>query len=187
MTQTTHPHALALSDGHGGADEVRRETDDRPIDPTDYALLNAIYGTMLVGVVVVATRERGPREPISGPELVPLAAATFALSKVVAREKIGAWVRDPFVEVHQEEGRRPAGEGLRHALGELLTCSRCLGAWSALGLVGLRTASPTAGRTVTNILAASAGNDFLQAGFRLLAETVNATEQRARKDASDTA
>jgi hypothetical protein len=40
-----------------------------------------------------------------------------------------------------------------------------MGAWSALGLVALRLHAPPAGRTLTTVLAASAGNDFLQAGF----------------------
>ena len=40
-----------------------------------------------------------------------------------------------------------------------------MGAWSALGIVALRLHAPPAGRTLTTVLAASAGNDFLQAGF----------------------
>jgi hypothetical protein len=39
--------------------------------------------------------------------------------------------------------------------------------------VGLRIANPEAGRTVTAVLAASAGNDWLQAGFKLLTEQTN--------------
>ena len=49
-------------------------------------------------------------------------------------------------------------------------------AWSALGLVGLRTASPPAGRTVSTVLAVSAANDFLQAAFRLICHRVNRLE-----------
>jgi hypothetical protein len=130
-----------------------------------------------MAAVVVATRERAREDPISGPELIPIAAATFALSKVIAREKIGSWMREPFVE--QDGGdRKPRGRRMQRAMGELLTCSRCVGAWSALGIVGLRLASPEAGRTVTNVLAASAANDWMQAGFKLLAAAVNRAEPR---------
>jgi Protein of unknown function (DUF1360) len=52
-------------------------------------------------------------------------------------------------------------------------CTRCVGAWSALGLVGLRVVSPRAGRTVTAVLATSAGNDFLQAGFEAICGVAN--------------
>jgi Protein of unknown function (DUF1360) len=135
-----------------------------PTEPVDYAALNAVYAALLIGLVV-ATRRREQDDPIAATELGPLAAATFALSKVIAREKIGAWVREPFVE-QEGDRRKPRGRRIRRAVGELVTCTRCVGAWSALGIVGLRLSSPEAGRIVTNVLAVSAANDWLQAGFR---------------------
>jgi hypothetical protein len=158
--------------------EVRRETDDRPTEPVDYAALNAVYGVLLAGVLI-ATRDRTREDPIEVRELIPLGAATFALSKVIAREKIGSWVRDPFVEVDHGE-RRPRGRRLRRAVGELVTCTRCVGAWSALAVVGLRVAEPGAGRTVANVLAASAANDWLQLGFKLAAAHTNRAEAAQR-------
>ncbi|MEA2438725.1 MAG: hypothetical protein QOH76_149 [Thermoleophilaceae bacterium] len=152
------------------------EADERPAEPVDYAALNAVYGVLLT-TLVITTRERAREDPISGRELVPIAAATFALSKVIAREKIGSWVREPFVDDPVGE-RRPRGHSLQRAVGELVTCTRCVGAWSALGIVGLRLASPDSGRIVTNVLAASAGNDWLQSGFKLLCARVNRTEQQ---------
>ena len=139
--------------------------DERP-EPVDYAAINAVYAALAAGLLY-ATRERAAEDPITVRELVPLSAATFALSKVIAREKIGSWVREPFVDDPIGE-RRPRGRRLQRAVGELVTCTRCVGAWSALGIVGLRVASPTSGRTVANVLAASAANDWLQAGFRWL-------------------
>ena len=151
----------------------------RPTQPVDYAVLNAVYGALFVGTVL-ATRKRAPhQDPIAFHELIPMSAATFTLSKVIAREKIGTWMRDPFVEhVDDTQPRRPRGRRLRRAVGELVTCTRCVGAWSALGVVGLRAADPHAGRLVTNVLAASAANDFLQAGFKLLTNQSNSIEKR---------
>jgi hypothetical protein len=60
-----------------------------------------------------------------------------------------------------------------------MTCTRCMGAWSALALVGLRLHAPRAGRTVTTVLAASAGNDALQAGFSWLCSRANETAASA--------
>jgi hypothetical protein len=156
--------------------ETQSETADRPVEPVDYAKLNALYGALLAGVLMT-TRERAREDPIQTRELIPIAAATFALSKVIAREKIGAWMRDPFVAVEDGE-RRPRGTRLRRAVGELVTCTRCVGAWSALTVVGLRMVDPASGRTVTNVLAASAANDWLQAGFKLLTTETNLTEQQ---------
>jgi hypothetical protein len=143
----------------------------RQVEPEDYAALNAVYAALLAGVVI-GLGERADRDPVRPIELVPLGAATFAVSKVVAREKIGSWMREPFVEDAVHRGR-PRGNRIQRALGELVTCSRCVGAWSALGVVGLRLAAPRSGRVVTAVLATSAVNDFLQAGFAWVRDSAN--------------
>jgi len=145
----------------GGPDE----TVEKPAEPLDYAVFSAAYGSLL-GALLLATRSgAAATEPITGSELVPMGAATFTLSKLVVHEKVESWVRAPFVAIEDGE-RRPKGRRLRYVAGELLTCTRCVGGWSALGIVALRVSSPPAGRAFTAILAASAMNDFLQAGFR---------------------
>jgi hypothetical protein len=153
-------------------DAFAREPGD--VEPVDYAQINAVYGLLLAGVIL-ATRKQARRNPIGAGELAPMAAATFTLSKVVAREKIGTWMREPFVEDDSGGDRRPQGRRLRRAIGELVTCTRCVGAWSALGIVGLRLANPDAGRVVTSVLATSAANDWLQAGFAWLTGRANRT------------
>jgi hypothetical protein len=136
----------------------------------DYAAINAVWVALAAGLIA-STRARASRDPITNKELIPLSAATFALSKAVARERIGTWVREPFVD--EEDGQQPKGGRLRRALGELVTCTRCVGTWSALGVVGLRIVHPEAGRTVSMILASSAANDWMQSGFKLLNEHTN--------------
>jgi len=151
------------------------ETVDRtPTEPADYAALSAFYGALLAGTAVSA---RG-RPPIPLAEIPSIAAASFALSKLVVHEKVESWVRRPFVD---EQNRRPKGGRLRYAVGELLLCTRCAGAWSSLGLVALRLHAPAAGRTVSAVLAASAGNDLLGAAFSYLCAHANA-EQKVAED-----
>ena len=138
----------------------------------EYGALNAVYVAALAALVA-GTRSRDQEvRGLLGAELVPLSAATFAVAKMISREKIGTWVREPFVEDAAGRGR-PRGGSARRALGELVTCSRCVGAWTALGLVALRLAHPRAGRTVTAVLATAGANDFAQAGFRGLCEWSN--------------
>ncbi|MGI8411309.1 MAG: DUF1360 domain-containing protein [Solirubrobacteraceae bacterium] len=72
--------------------------------------------------------------------------------------------------------RHPRGHGLRYAIGELMACSRCVGSWSALGLIGLRVASPSASGAVATVLAAGGANDFLQAAFRILRDRADQLE-----------
>ena len=147
-----------------------------PTEPADYAALSAIYGALLAGTAVSA---RG-RAAIPAAELPTLAAASFALSKLVVHEKVESWMRRPFVD---EQRRKPKGRRLRYAVGELLTCTRCTGAWSALGLVALRVHAPAAGQTVSAVLAASAGNDLLQAAFQYLCAHAT-TEKQLAEDPS---
>jgi len=139
-----------------------------PTEPADYAALSVTYAALLAGTAISARN----RAPVPTHELAALGAASFALSKLVVHEKVESWVRRPFVD---EQRGKPKGRRLRYAIGELLTCTRCTGAWSALGLVALRTHAPAAGRTVTTVLAASAGNDLLQAAFTYLCRQANAT------------
>src|SRR3954452_24860865 len=150
---------------------VVRPVSQTPTEVTDYAALSALYGTLLGTTAIIARR----REAIPRDELPALAAATFALSKLVVHEKVETWVREPFVEEHPD-GRRPKGRRLRYAIGELLTCTRCTGAWGSLALVALRLHSPAAGRIATTVLATSAGNDFLQTGFSYLCSLSNRTQ-----------
>jgi uncharacterized protein DUF1360 len=148
-----------------------------PTEPADYAALSAVFGALLAGTAISA---RG-RDPIEAHELPALGAAAFALAKLVVHEKAESWVRRPFVD---ERRGRPKGRRLRYAVGELLTCTRCTGAWGALGLVALRIHAPAAGRTVTAVLATSAGNDLLQASFSFLCAHANAERQGAARAAS---
>jgi hypothetical protein len=154
-----------------------RPIEQTPTEPSDYAALSLAYGSLLA-VLAASARDR---QAIAPRELLPLSAATFALSKLIVREKAETWIRRPFVEEAPGEAR-PRGRGLRYAVGELLTCTRCTGAWSALSLVGLRLYAPRTAQTVTAVLAASAGNDLLQAGFSWLCARATSQQHEAQAD-----
>jgi hypothetical protein len=149
---------------------------ETPTEPSDYAAISLVFGSLLAGL---AASSRS-RDPIPRADLLPLSAATFSLSRLIVHDKVESWLREPFVAEEEGGTKRPKGTRLRYATGELLSCTRCMGAWSALALVGLRLHAPRAGRTVTTVLAASAGNDALQAGFSWLCARAN--EQSATAD-----
>jgi Protein of unknown function (DUF1360) len=142
---------------------------ETPTEAVDYAAINVVWAGLATGVLL-ATRDDAP----PAHELPVLGLATFALTKALAKEKVGTWVREPVVD---EESRRPKGRRLRFAVGELLTCTRCLGTWGSLGLVALRVARPREGRILTTVLAGAGLNDWLQSGFTLLCNRAN-VEQR---------
>jgi hypothetical protein len=153
-----------------------RPVTQTPTEAVDYAALTGVYGVLL-GATAASARDR---EPVAYGEVPLLAAATFALSKLIVHEKVESWIRTPFVD-EQPDRRRPKGRRLRYAVGELLTCTRCTGAWSALGLVALRLHAPATGRTVATVLAASAGNDMLHAAFQWLCAGADTQQTRARE------
>ena len=149
-----------------------------PADAHDYATVNVVWGALLTALLAATSRDAKPGP--AGAELPVFGLATFTLTKALAKEKVGAWAREPLVEDGSDGDRHPRGRGLRYVLGELVTCPRCLGTWSSLGLVGLRVARPREGRIVAGILATAAINDILQTSFTLLCTKANATQSRAQ-------
>jgi hypothetical protein len=148
-----------------------------PTSPGHYATLSAGYGALL-GAAIVGFRDRG-EHPVQPKELPVLGLATFALAKLVGKEKVETWVRQPFLDERPDGERVPKGEGMRYAIGELLSCTRCLGSWSALGLVSLRLFRPREAQVVLPVLATAAINDWLQSGFTALCATANVQQQEA--------
>jgi hypothetical protein len=144
-----------------------------------YEAYAAIAGAFLAGLgTVAALSRRSP--PATALDLVALSAATFKASRTLSRERVASFVRQPFVEGEADRGEdeQPAGEGLQRALGELVTCPRCIGTWSAAALASTQMLTPRFGRALTWTLAAGAANDFLQAGFAALCAKTNELEDR---------
>jgi hypothetical protein len=111
-------------------------------------------------------------------DLVTLSAASFKAARTIATDEVTSFVREPFVEGTAHDGdEHPVETGdLRQAIGELVTCSRCVGTWAASGLVATQVVAPRFGRLLTWSLAAAAVNDVLQAAFAALAAKANQLE-----------
>lgn len=110
-----------------------------------------------------------------------LGAATFKAARTLARDEVTSFMRDPFVRgrAHSGDGEEPVQDGgMQQAIGELVTCTRCVGTWAAAGLASTQVLAPRFGRLLTWSLAAAAANDFLQAGFAALTAKANEVEER---------
>src|SRR5436190_20070353 len=90
-------HVSATVPGYSQSKAGTNPGMDGETRPVDYAAINAVW-ISLAAALVAGTRGRASKDPITTKELIPLGAATFAVSKAVARERIGSWVREPFVE-----------------------------------------------------------------------------------------
>jgi hypothetical protein len=104
-----------------------------------------------------------------------LGAATFKAARTLARDRVTAPIRAPFVEGEADaRDEEPVHEGgMPQAIGELVTCTRCVGTWAAAGLTATQIITPRFGRLLTWSLGAAAANDFLQAGFTALTGKAN--------------
>ena len=146
-----------------------------------YALIVGLFGAGLSGVAALTTLLGRKPKQLDTLDLAVLAAATFKAARTISTDEVTSFLRDPFVKGEAHEGDEEPVEsgGPRQAIGELLTCSRCMGMWAAAGVVSLQTVAPRTGRLLTWSLAASAANDFLQAGFAALTSKANELEQRS--------
>jgi hypothetical protein len=144
------------------------------------AIMGAFAGGLAAAGALARLLDRDPREQ-TWLDLVTLAAATFKTSRTIARDEVTSFVRAPFVEgeAHEGEDERPKQTGgMEQAVGELVTCSRCVGTWVAAGLATTQIVAPRFGRLLTWSLSAAGLNDFLQASFAALTNKSNELEQR---------
>jgi len=149
-----------------------------------YGAYAAICGAFVGGLGVAGAFAHAlGREPSEhdGLDVFVLAAATFKAVRTLARDEVTSFLRERFVDgaVH-EGGEQPRETGdLRQAIGELVTCSRCIGTWAAAGLGSAQILAPRFGRLLTWSLAAAAANDSMQAGFEALTGAANRLNSNA--------
>jgi hypothetical protein len=148
-----------------------------------YNAYAGIMGTFVGGLafagVLAHLLDRDPRDH-DELDLAVLALATFKAARTISRDEVTSFIREPFVEGEAHDGAEdPIGTGdLRQAIGELVTCSRCIGTWVAAGLGTTQILAPRFGRILTWTLAAAGINDWLQGGFAALTHKANELERR---------
>ena len=147
-----------------------------------YGSYAAIVGTFVSGLAAAgAVGRRLQRDPQcqTALDFGVLALASFKAARTVARDEVTSFIREPFVEGEAHEGGEeplPTGD-LRQAIGELITCSRCVGTWAAAALATTQILAPRFGRLLTWSLGAAGANDYLQATFAALTKKANQLEQ----------
>jgi hypothetical protein len=159
---------------------------DLPATRPPYEAYATIMGVFVGGIAVAGgiarLLGRDPREH-TFLDLVTLSAASFKTARTIASDEVTSFLRDPFVEgdAHEGDERPKQTGGMEQAVGELVTCSRCIGTWAAAGLACTQVIAPRFGRLLTWTLAGAGINDFLQTGFAALGHKSNELKQRAER------
>ena len=169
------------------ADEVQRigapvrrwaRTQKREYTDGEARPLGADLGAMglYVGLVsAAATAVRASRAEL--PDRIPfgdaalMTVATFRLARRIAKDPVTAPLRAPFVRFEGPSGHAEVAEevrehgGVKHAVGELLTCPFCLAQWVGTGFVFGYVTAPRATRLAALTMTMVAGSDVLQFAY----------------------
>jgi hypothetical protein len=155
------------------------ELAERPPYGSYAAILGGFGGLLAVAATVSRLLDRDPSCQTTL-DFAVLSAASFKAARTLARDDVASFIREPFVrgDAHHGDERPVQTGGMQQALGELVTCTRCVGTWAAAGLASAQIVAPRTGRLLTWSLAAAAVNDWLQAGFVALTAKSNELEER---------
>ncbi|WP_347057145.1 DUF1360 domain-containing protein [Blastococcus sp. HT6-30] len=128
-----------------------------------------VYGSLVAaGVVAVRASGRELPERIPFGDAALLTIATFRLARRLAKDPVTAPIRAPFTSFQGSSGHAEVAEevrehgGVKHAVGELLTCPFCLAQWVGTAFVFGYVAAPRATRLAALTMATVAGSDVLQ-------------------------
>ena len=150
--------------------ESYAEPEDRPPFGT-YTALATLFNAGFAGAVLAARRSGRLPERIETRDVILLGTASHKLSRLVAKDKVTAFLRAPFTEYQGRGGpaeveERARGEGPRRAIGELLICPYCLGLWMSGAFHAGMLFAPRITRVVASALTALTLSDFLQIAYK---------------------
>jgi hypothetical protein len=154
--------------------------EDRPPYGSYAVIVGAFTGLLAAAGALGRLFDRDPQCQTTL-DFAVLAAASFKAARTLSHDEVTSFLREPFVRghAHSGEGEQPVEGGMEQAIGELVTCSRCIGTWTAAGLAATQILAPRFGRLLTWSLGAAAANDFFQAGFAALAAKANEVQSRS--------
>ncbi len=141
---------------------------ERPLG--GYVVLLTTYLTTVLTLGFVVRRRRPlPTRPAAA-DLALVAVATHKVSRMLAKDSVLAAVRMPFTRFEEPAGAGEVhesvrGKGVRHAVGELLTCPFCLAQWVATGFTFGMLLAPRATRQVASVFCAVTASDYLQLAY----------------------
>src|SRR5215204_2628108 len=134
----------------------------------DLGAMGVYLGLVSAAAAAVRASGRGLPERIPVGDAVLLTVATFRLARRIAKDPVTAPIRAPFTRFEGASGHAEVTEevrehgGVKHAVGELLTCPFCMAQWVGTGFVLGYVTAPRATRLAALTMTMVAGSDVLQ-------------------------
>ena len=156
---------------HRLAEEGQRYApeEDRPLGT--YSAVMAVYGVVVAVLALVVRRTGRPLpERLGAGDILLVAVATQKISRLLTKHPVTSPLRAPFTRFQGASGEAELAEevrgtGIRHALGELLTCPFCLSQWTATGMVFGLVLAPRATRLFASLFTSLSTADLLQFAY----------------------
>jgi hypothetical protein len=133
------------------------------------------YAALLAGLgALLKSSDRQLPDGYSLGDVVLGGVATHKLSRLLTKGSIASPLRAPFTEFVEPAGsaehhEQPRGKhGVRHTIGELLTCPFCLGVWVGTAYVAGLTGAPRPTRALAAVFSVAAVSDALQQAYARL-------------------
>jgi hypothetical protein len=140
--------------------------EDRPLE--GYVAAMATYGAFAALVLMAAaSRRTDAPERFALVDIALTGVATHKLTRIISKDSVTSPLRAPFTRYKEPGGpaevmEEVRGTGVKHAVGELITCPFCLSPWIATALTGGLVIAPRFTRAVTAVFSAVAVSDQLQ-------------------------
>jgi hypothetical protein len=143
---------------------------DRPL-AGDLGAMGVYLGAVTAGIAAVRASGRPLPDRIPVGDGLLLTVATFRLARRLAKDPVTSPLRAPFTQFQGPSGHAEIAEevrehgGVKHAVGELLTCPFCLAQWVGTALVFGYATAPKATRLAALTMSVVAGADVLQFAY----------------------
>src|SRR3954452_11273713 len=140
---------------------------DRPL-AGDLGAMGVYLGAVTAGIAAVRASGRPLPDRIPVGDGLLLTVATFRLARRLAKDPVTSPLPAPFTQFQGPSGHAEIAEevrehgGIKHAVGELLTCPFCLAQWVGTALVFGYVTAPRATRLAALTMTTVAGSDVLQ-------------------------
>jgi hypothetical protein len=152
--------------------QEREYTDgeERPL-AGDLGAMGVYLGLVSAAAAAVRASNRTLPERIPVGDAFLLTVATFRLARRIAKDPVTSPLRAPFTRFQGASGHAEIAEevrehgGVKHAVGELLTCPFCLAQWVGTGFVFGYVTAPKATRLAALTMTMVAGSDVLQFAY----------------------